>query len=68
MILSAVSMLRRLPPHDGDSEASNNLFPFSAHAGIKILLKKYELPKAEEVNLYKHKLERIHAEFSTSSK
>ncbi|TNM89747.1 hypothetical protein fugu_003981 [Takifugu bimaculatus] len=35
---------------------------------IKILLKKYELPKAEEVNLYKHKLERIHAEFSTSSK
>ncbi|TWW60036.1 cyclin-H [Takifugu flavidus] len=34
---------------------------------IKILLKKYELPKAEEVNLYKHKLERIHAEFSTSS-
>ncbi|XP_003975085.2 cyclin-H [Takifugu rubripes] len=34
---------------------------------IKILLKKYELPKAEEVNLYKHKLERNHAEFSTSS-
>uniref|UniRef100_A0A8C7XNY1 Cyclin-H n=1 Tax=Oryzias sinensis TaxID=183150 RepID=A0A8C7XNY1_9TELE len=33
----------------------------------KSLLKKYELPKAEEVNVYKQKLERIHAEFSSSS-
>ncbi|XP_029295155.1 cyclin-H isoform X2 [Cottoperca gobio] len=30
-------------------------------------LKKYELPKAEEVNAYKKKLDRIHAEFSSSS-
>ncbi|RVE68345.1 hypothetical protein OJAV_G00090670 [Oryzias javanicus] len=33
----------------------------------KTLLKKYELPKPEEVNFYKQKLERIHAEFSSSS-
>lgn len=40
----------------------------SLHPGMKTLLKKYELPKAEEVNVYKQKLERIHAEFATSSK
>uniref|UniRef100_A0A087XAI9 Cyclin-H n=1 Tax=Poecilia formosa TaxID=48698 RepID=A0A087XAI9_POEFO len=34
---------------------------------MKTLLKKYDLPKQEEVNAYKHKLERIHAEFATSS-
>ncbi|XP_059192908.1 cyclin-H [Centropristis striata] len=34
---------------------------------MKTLLKKYELPKAEEVNVYKKKLERIHAEFASSS-
>lgn len=34
---------------------------------MKTLLKKYELPKSEEVNVYKQKLERIHAEFATSS-
>ncbi|XP_037536589.1 cyclin-H [Nematolebias whitei] len=35
---------------------------------MKTLLKKYEPPKLEEVNIYKQKLERIHAELSTSSK
>uniref|UniRef100_A0A8C5NHR7 Cyclin-H n=1 Tax=Gouania willdenowi TaxID=441366 RepID=A0A8C5NHR7_GOUWI len=34
---------------------------------IKTLLKKYELPKAEEVNEYKLRLERIHAEFASAS-
>lgn len=41
---------------------------FSAHPGMKTLLKKYELPKSEEVNVYKQKLERIHVELATSSK
>lgn len=40
----------------------------SVYAGMKTLLKKYELPKSEEVNAYKQKLERIHAELATSSK
>ncbi|XP_071338805.1 cyclin-H [Trachinotus anak] len=34
---------------------------------MKTLLKKYELPKSEEVNVYKQRLERIHAEFASSS-
>lgn len=34
---------------------------------MKIILKKYALPKPEEVNAYKQKLERIHAEFVTNS-
>ncbi|KAA8592922.1 cyclin-H [Etheostoma spectabile] len=34
---------------------------------MKTLLKKYELPKPEEVNTCKKKLERIHAEFASSS-
>lgn len=34
---------------------------------MKIIMKKYELPKPEEVNPYKQKLERIHAEFVTTS-
>ncbi|XP_041854349.1 cyclin-H [Melanotaenia boesemani] len=34
---------------------------------MKTLLKKYELPKPEGVNIYKQKLERIHAEFTSSS-
>ncbi|XP_069034212.1 cyclin-H [Embiotoca jacksoni] len=34
---------------------------------MKTLLKKYELPKPDEVNVYKQRLERIHAEFATSS-
>lgn len=57
-----------LLPQDGDIEDCITYSQFYSHAGIKTLLKKYELPKAEEVNVYKHKLERIHAEFATSSK
>lgn len=53
-------------PHDDDAELFI-LFIF-ADAGMKTLLKKYEPPKPEEVNIYKQKLERIHAELSTSSK
>lgn len=34
---------------------------------MKTLIKKYEPPKPEEVNAYKKKLERIHAEFASSS-
>ncbi|XP_041955848.1 cyclin-H [Alosa sapidissima] len=34
---------------------------------IKQLTKKYELPKPEEVNMCKQKLERIHAEFSSTN-
>ncbi|KAK1892034.1 Cyclin-H [Dissostichus eleginoides] len=34
---------------------------------METILKKYELPKPEEVNTYKKKLERIHAEFATTS-
>ncbi|XP_068460846.1 cyclin-H isoform X3 [Clinocottus analis] len=34
---------------------------------MKTILRKYELPNAEEVNAYKKKLERIHAEFASSS-
>ncbi|XP_029998949.1 cyclin-H [Sphaeramia orbicularis] len=40
---------------------------FDSMRRMKTLLKKYELPKSEEVNIYKQKLERIHAEFATSS-
>lgn len=35
---------------------------------MKLLMKKFELPKSEEVNAYKQKLERIHTEFTTSNK
>uniref|UniRef100_A0A672FGQ3 Cyclin-H n=1 Tax=Salarias fasciatus TaxID=181472 RepID=A0A672FGQ3_SALFA len=35
---------------------------------MKTLLKKYELPKPEEVNVYKQRLERIHAELNTSKR
>ncbi|XP_076015857.1 cyclin-H [Genypterus blacodes] len=34
---------------------------------MKTLIKKYELPKAEEVNVSKQKLERIHAEMAASA-
>uniref|UniRef100_A0A3P9CAL4 Cyclin-H n=1 Tax=Maylandia zebra TaxID=106582 RepID=A0A3P9CAL4_9CICH len=36
-------------------------------SGMKTLLKKYEPPKLEEVNISKQRLERIHAEFASSS-
>lgn len=37
-------------------------------SGMKTLLKKYEPPKLEVVNISKQRLERIHAEFASSSK
>ncbi|CAG07899.1 unnamed protein product, partial [Tetraodon nigroviridis] len=49
----------------GDREKLSKMY--DSLRRIKTLLKKYELPKAEEVNVYKPKLERIHAEFATSS-
>lgn len=30
-------------------------------------MKKYELPKPEEINVYKQKLEKIHTELSSNS-
>ncbi|XP_056131912.1 cyclin-H [Lampris incognitus] len=35
---------------------------------IKSLIKKHELPNPEEVNVYKPKLEKIHAEYTTNNK
>lgn len=35
--------------------------------GITTLLKEYELPKSNEVNICKQKLERIHAEFNSNT-
>lgn len=40
---------------------------YYTYPGMKNLIKKYELPKPEEVNVYKQKLERIHAELASSS-
>lgn len=36
-------------------------------AGTKTIIKRYELPKTEEVNVCKQKLERIHAEIAAST-
>lgn len=35
--------------------------------GITTLLKEYELPKSNEVNICKQKLERIHTEFNSNT-
>ncbi|XP_029618036.1 cyclin-H isoform X1 [Salmo trutta] len=40
---------------------------YDAMRRIKSLMKKYELPKPDEVNAYKVKLERVHADFGTNS-
>ncbi|XP_018524821.1 cyclin-H isoform X1 [Lates calcarifer] len=48
-----------------DKEALSKMY--DSMRRMKTLLKKYELPKPEEVNAYKQRLERIHVEFSTSS-
>ncbi|XP_067464161.1 cyclin-H isoform X1 [Thunnus thynnus] len=40
---------------------------FESMRRMKTLLKRYGLAKPDEVNVYKQKLERIHAEFGTSS-
>ncbi|XP_068166384.1 cyclin-H [Antennarius striatus] len=49
----------------GDKETLSKMY--DSMKRMKTLLKKYELPKLEEANLYKQKLERIHADFSTST-
>nr|XP_046242941.1 cyclin-H [Scatophagus argus]XP_046242942.1 cyclin-H [Scatophagus argus] len=49
----------------GDKETLSKMY--DSMRRMKTLLKKYELPKADEVNAYKQKLERVHAEFATSS-
>lgn len=49
----------------GDKETLPKMY--DSMRRMKTLLKKYELPRGEEVNAYKQKLERIHAEFATSS-
>lgn len=49
----------------GDRETLSKMYDTMRR--MKSLLKKYETPKPEEVNLCKQKLERIHAELGTSS-
>ncbi|XP_035514070.1 cyclin-H [Morone saxatilis] len=63
--LSMESYLTECLGLKGDKETLSKMY--DSMRRMKTLLKKYELPKAEEVNTYKQKLERIHAEFSTSS-
>ncbi|XP_051279741.1 cyclin-H [Dicentrarchus labrax] len=63
--LSMESYLTECLGLKGDKETLSKMY--DSMRRMKTLLKKYELPKAEEVNVYKQKLERIHAEFSTSS-
>ncbi|XP_040898060.1 cyclin-H isoform X1 [Toxotes jaculatrix] len=48
-----------------DREALSKMY--DSMRRMKTLLKKYELPKPEEVNVYKQRLERIHVEFASSS-
>ncbi|XP_076587984.1 cyclin-H isoform X2 [Chaetodon auriga] len=63
--LSMESYLTECLGLKGDKETLSKMY--DSMRRMKTLLKKYELPKAEEVNAYKLKLERIHAEFATSS-
>uniref|UniRef100_A0A3B4AP69 Cyclin-H n=1 Tax=Periophthalmus magnuspinnatus TaxID=409849 RepID=A0A3B4AP69_9GOBI len=51
----------------GLKQDKQNLSKMYDSMRMKILMKKYELPNPDEVNVYKQKLERIHAEFVTSS-
>ncbi|XP_072244195.1 cyclin-H [Leuresthes tenuis] len=48
-----------------DKEALSKMYDLMRR--MKTLLKKYELPKTDEVNMYKQKLERIHAQYNSSS-
>nr|XP_020450042.1 cyclin-H [Monopterus albus] len=48
-----------------DKEALSKMY--DSMRRMKTLVKKYEVPKPEEVNIYKQKLERIHAEVASSS-
>lgn len=50
----------------GDKETLSKMYDIMRR--MKNLIKKYELPKLEEVNVYKQKLEKIHAECATASK
>lgn len=49
----------------GDKETLSKMY--ESMRRMKNLLRKYELPKADEVNVYKQKLERIHVEFVNTS-
>ncbi|XP_041643039.1 cyclin-H isoform X2 [Cheilinus undulatus] len=64
--LSLESYLTECLGLKGDKETLSKMY--DSMRRMKTLLKKYELPKPEEVNAYKQKLERIHAEFTTSNK
>ncbi|KAM7018409.1 cyclin-H isoform 1-T2 [Tautogolabrus adspersus] len=64
--LSMESYLTECLGLKGDKESLSKMY--DSMRRMKTLLKKYELPKSEEVNVYKQKLERIHAEFSPSNK
>lgn len=63
--LSMESYLNECLGLKGDKETLSKMY--DSMRRMKTLLKKYELPKSEEVNVYKQKLERIHAEFATSN-
>ncbi|XP_019949438.1 cyclin-H [Paralichthys olivaceus] len=63
--LSMESYLTECLGLKGDKESLSKMY--ESMRRMKTLLKKYELPKMEEVNVYKQKLERIHAEFGISS-
>ncbi|XP_036953723.1 cyclin-H [Acanthopagrus latus] len=63
--LSIESYLTECLGLKGDKESLSKMY--DAMRRMKTLLKKYELPKSEEVNVYKQKLERIHVELTTSS-
>ncbi|XP_074525964.1 cyclin-H isoform X2 [Halichoeres trimaculatus] len=64
--LSMESYLTECMGLKGDKETLSKMY--DSMRRMKTLLKKYELPKSEEVNVYKQKLERIHAEFFSSNK
>ncbi|XP_060926849.1 cyclin-H [Limanda limanda] len=63
--LSMESYLNECLGLKGDKESLSKMY--DSMRRMKTLLKKYELPKAEVVNVCKQKLERIHAEFGISS-
>uniref|UniRef100_A0A3Q3ELQ5 Cyclin-H n=1 Tax=Labrus bergylta TaxID=56723 RepID=A0A3Q3ELQ5_9LABR len=64
--LSMESYLTECLGLKGDKESLSKMY--ESMRRMKTLLTKYELPKAEEVNVYKQKLERIHAESVQASK
>ncbi|XP_075871255.1 cyclin-H [Nelusetta ayraudi] len=64
--LSMESYLTECLGLKGDKETLSKMY--ESMRRMKNLLRKYEPPKADEVNAYKQKLERIHLEFATSNK